>query len=70
MSVQIRGVSGNEVAVSPSVVGSTNPQLNIVFRQPIPVNAGEFLHIILKTPIATASSFNIRGVVGVDGTWV
>jgi hypothetical protein len=36
----------------------------------LPINAGNYFHVILKMPIGTATATEIfRGVVGIDATW-
>ena len=51
-------------------VGGNVPDLRVDFRQPLSVNAGNFLHVILKIPVGTATAFQIvRGVVAINATW-
>jgi len=53
-----------------AAVGATASRVTQTFQQPLPVYAGNYLHIILKMPIATATATEIfRGVVGIDATW-
>lgn len=54
-----------------SPVGYSVPQIQRNFKQPLPVNAGEYLHIILRMPQGAATaSLVFRGVIGYDATWV
>ena len=51
-------------------VGGNVPVLSVDFRQPLAVNAGNYLHVILKIPVGTATAFQIvRGVVAINATW-
>lgn len=51
-------------------VGGNVPDLRVDFRQPLSVNAGNYLHVILKMPVATATASQIvRGVVAINATW-
>jgi hypothetical protein len=51
-------------------VGGSVPDLRVDFRQPLSVNAGNYLHIILKIPVGTATASQIiRGVVSINATW-
>ena len=51
-------------------VGGNVPDLSVDFRQPLSVNAGNYLHVILKMPVATATASQIvRGVVAINATW-
>ena len=51
-------------------VGGNVPDLRVAFRQPLSVNAGNYLHVILKIPVGTATASQIvRGVVTIDATW-
>lgn len=51
-------------------VGGSVPDLRVDFRQPLSVNAGNYLHIILKIPVGTATASQIvRGVVTINATW-
>ena len=51
-------------------VGGNVPDLRVDFRQPLAVNAGNFLHVILKIPVGTATASQIvRGVVTINATW-
>lgn len=51
-------------------VGGSVPNLSVNFRQPLSVNAGNYLHVILKIPVGTATASQIvRGVVAIDATW-
>ena len=51
-------------------VGGNVPDLRVDFRQPLSVNAGNYLHVILKMPVATATASQIvRGVVTINATW-
>ena len=56
--------------VSTPIGGAADKAINVKFNQPIPINSGEFGHIILKMPVGTATASQIvRGVVGIDATW-
>jgi len=51
-------------------VGGNVPDLRVDFRQPLSVNAGNYLHVILKIPVGTATAAQIvRGVVAINATW-
>lgn len=51
-------------------VGGNVPDLRVDFRQPLSVNAGNYLHVILKIPVGTATPTQIvRGVVSINATW-
>ena len=51
-------------------VGGNVPDLRVDFRQPLSVNAGNYLHVILKIPVGTATASQIvRGVVAINATW-
>ena len=51
-------------------VGGNVHDLCVNFRQPLSVNAGNYLHVILKIPVGTATASQIvRGVVTIDATW-
>ena len=53
------------LAVSGSV-----PDLCVDFRQPLSVNAGNYLHVILKIPLGTVTASQIvRGVVTINAAW-
>lgn len=53
-----------------AVVGASTNTLSKVFKQPLPINAGNFFHVILKMPVGTATASQIiRGVIGIDATW-
>lgn len=53
-----------------AAIGAQANRIAQTFSQPLPVNAGNYLHVILKMPIGTATvSQVIRGVVGIDATW-
>ncbi len=53
-----------------AAVGAQAARISQTFAQPLPVYAGNYLHIILKMPIGAATASQIiRGVVGVDATW-
>lgn len=53
-----------------AAVGAQANTLDRVFQQPLVVNAGNYLHVILKMPIGTATASQIiRGTVTIDGTW-
>ena len=53
-----------------SAVGGNVPDLRVDFRQPLAVNAGNYLHVILKIPVGTATASQIvRGVVAINATW-
>jgi len=61
------GVQSFAVAAA---VGAAANQINVQFATPHVVNPGEFVHVILKMPIATATATEIfRGTVGIDAHW-
>lgn len=53
-----------------AAAGAQAVGLKADFSQPLPINAGNYFHVILKMPIGTATATEIfRGVVGIDATW-
>ena len=51
-------------------VGAAAVPINAVLGSPMVAMPGEFVHVILKMPIGTATATEIfRGTVGVDGYW-
>lgn len=53
-----------------AAAGAQAVGLKADFTQPLPINAGNYFHVILKMPIGTATATEIfRGVVGIDATW-
>lgn len=53
-----------------AAVGASASQINVRFAAPIMIEAGTFIHIILKMPVGTATASQIiRGIVGVDSYW-
>lgn len=51
-------------------IGKAANQINVTFRQPLSVNAGNYFHVILRMPLGTATASQvIRGLVGIDATW-
>jgi hypothetical protein len=59
---------GNQVFPITASVGAQATRLDVNLDAPIVVNAGEYLHIIVKMPLGTATASQvIRGVVGVNG---
>lgn len=61
---------GIQSFASTDIVGKQAIPINKTFSQPISVNSGEFFHVILKLPVGTATSITLRGVVGIDGSWI
>lgn len=59
---------GNQVFPIAAAIGAQAQRLDINLDAPIVVNSGEYLHIIVKMPLGTATASQIiRGVVGVNG---
>jgi len=53
-----------------AAVGASASQINVRFAAPIMIEAGTFIHIILKMPVGTATASQIiRGIVGVASYW-
>lgn len=53
-----------------AAIGAQANTLDRTFSTPMVVNSGEFVHIILKMPIGTATASQvIRGVVSINGYW-
>lgn len=53
-----------------AVVGQTATPIVRTFDTPFVVNAGEYMHIILKLPLSTATATELfRGIVGINGYW-
>lgn len=59
---------GNQVFPIAAAIGARAQPLDVKLDAPIVVNSGEYLHIIVKMPLGTATASQIiRGVVGVNG---
>ena len=59
---------GNQVFPIAAAIGAQAQRLDVNLDAPIVVNSGEYLHIIVKMPLGTATASQIiRGVVGVNG---
>lgn len=59
---------GNQVFPIAAAIGAQAQRLDVNLDTPIVVNSGEYLHIIVKMPLGTATASQIiRGVVGVNG---
>ena len=59
-----------QLETTDQAVGGNVPDLRVDFRQPLSVNAGNYLHVILKIPVGTATASQIvRGVVAINATW-
>jgi hypothetical protein len=53
-----------------SVIGQTATPIVRTYDTPYVVNAGEYMHIILKLPLSTATATELfRGVVSINGYW-
>jgi hypothetical protein len=59
---------GNQVFPIAAAIGTQAQRLDVNLDSPIVVNSGEFVHVILKMPLGTATASQvIRGVVGING---
>lgn len=59
---------GNQVFPIAAAIGAQATRIDVNLDAPVVVNSGEFVHIILKMPLGTATASQvIRGVVGVNG---
>lgn len=59
---------GNQVFPVAAAIGAQATPIDKNLDAPLAVNSGEFLHIILKMPLGTATASQvIRGIVGVNG---
>lgn len=61
---------GIQTFAATDIVGKQATPINKTFSQPISINSGEFFHVILKLPAGTSASITLRGVVGIDGSWI
>ncbi len=59
---------GNQVFPIAAAIGAQAVRLDVNLDAPLVVNSGEFLHILVKMPLGTATASQvIRGVVGING---
>ena len=59
---------GNQVFPISSAIGAQAVRIDVNLDAPLVVNAGEFVHIILRMPLGTATASQvIRGMVGING---
>ena len=59
---------GNQVFPIAAAIGAQAARIDVNLDAPLVINAGEYLHIIVKMPLGTATASQvIRGVVGVNG---
>ena len=59
---------GNQVFAIADAIGKQATRIDVNLDAPMVVNSGEFVHIILKMPLGTATGSQvIRGIVGVNG---
>lgn len=59
---------GNQVFPIAAAIGAQANKIDVNLDAPLVVNSGEFLHVILKMPLGTATASQIiRGVVGING---
>ena len=61
---------GTQFWLTAAVVGQPATPIVRTFDTPFVINAGEYMHIILKLPLSTATATELfRGVVGINGYW-
>ena len=61
---------GAQSFAAAAAIGTQANTVSRAFRQPVAVNQGEFIHVILKVPAGAATaSLVFRGVVSIDATW-
>ena len=66
--VQKRIALGNQVFPIAAAIGAQATRIDVNLDAPVVVNSGEFVHVILKMPLGTATASQIiRGVVGFNG---
>jgi len=59
---------GNQVFPIAAAIGAQATRLDVNLDAPIVVNSGEYLHILLRMPLGTATASQvIRGIVGING---
>lgn len=59
---------GNQVFPIAAAIGAQAARIDVNLDAPLVINAGEYLHIIVKMPLGTATASQvIRGVVGMNG---
>lgn len=59
---------GNQVFPIAAAIGAQATRIDVNLDAPVVVNSGEFVHVILKMPLGTATASQIiRGVVGFNG---
>ena len=59
---------GNQVFAIADAIGKQAVRIDVNLDAPLVANSGEFVHIILKMPLGTATASQIiRGIVGVNG---
>lgn len=59
---------GNQVFPIAAAIGAQATRIDVNLDAPVVVNSGEFVHIILKMPLGSATASQIiRGVVGFNG---
>ena len=59
---------GNQVFPIAAAIGAQATRLDVNLDAPLVINSGEYLHIIVRMPLGTATASQIiRGVVGVNG---
>lgn len=65
-----RGFLGVQSVALAAVAGQELRRISQTFNQPLAVNNGEYLHIILRIPLGAATTYpNIMGGVFVDASW-
>ena len=59
---------GNQVFPIAAAIGAQAVRIDVNLDAPLVVNSGEYLHILLKMPLGTATASQvIRGIVGING---
>jgi hypothetical protein len=59
---------GNQVFAIADAIGKQATRIDVNLDAPLVINSGEFLHIVVKMPLGTATASQIiRGMVGING---
>ena len=63
-------LGAQSIAVATPIGGRSSNEVDVNLDAPLVVEPGTFLHVILKTPVGTATASQIiRGVVGINAFW-
>lgn len=61
---------GNQVFAIADAIGKQANRIDVNLDAPITIDAGQFVQVILKMPLGTATASQIiRGIVGINGYW-